>query len=78
MIDPSSTLVLWSLVLCRSTSGGVLVISLIIAFLRCLPVAPWAVVSIVVKLTALETTIGLNWCVVASVLRVHGTTLTIL
>jgi hypothetical protein len=47
MTDPSSTLFLRSLVLRRSTSGGVLVISLITAFLRCLLVAPWAVVSIV-------------------------------
>jgi hypothetical protein len=30
------------------------------------------------KLTALETTIGLHWCVVASGLRVYGATLTIL
>jgi hypothetical protein len=30
------------------------------------------------KLTALETTIELDWCVVASGLRVHGATLTIL
>jgi hypothetical protein len=78
MIDSSSTPVLRSLVLRRSTSGGVLVISLIIAFLRCLLVAPWAVVSIVAQLTALETAIGLDWCVVASGLRVHGATLTIL
>jgi hypothetical protein len=78
MIDPSSTLVLRSLVHCKSTSGGVLVIHLIIAFLRCLLVALWAVVSIVAQLTALETTIGLYWCVVASGLRVHGATLTIL
>jgi hypothetical protein len=78
MIDPSSTLVLWSFVLSRSTSGGVLVISLVIAFLRCLLVAPWAVVSIVAQLTALETAIGLDWCVVASSLRVNGATLTIL
>jgi hypothetical protein len=78
MIDPSSTFVLRSLVLSRSTSGGVLVISLVIAFLRCLLVAPWAVVSIVAQLTALETAIGLDWCIVASGLRVHDATLTIL
>jgi hypothetical protein len=76
VIDPSSTLVLWSLVLCRSTSRGVLVIPLVVALLRCLLVAPWAVVSIMAKLTALETTIGLDWCVVAFGLRVHGATLT--
>jgi hypothetical protein len=74
MIDPSSTLVLRSLVLCRSTSGGVLVIPLIFAFLRCLLVALWAVVSIVAQLTALETAIGLDWCVVASGLRANGAT----
>jgi hypothetical protein len=78
VIDPSSTLVLWSFVLSRSTSRGVLVIPLIVALLRCLLVAPRVVVSIMAKLTALETTIGLDWCVVASGLRVHGATLTIL
>jgi hypothetical protein len=78
MIDPSSTLVLRSLVLCRSTSGGVLVIPLSVALLRCLLVASWAVISIMVKLTTLETVIGLYWCVVASGLRVYGATLTIL
>jgi hypothetical protein len=77
VIDSSSTPVLRSLVLCRSTSGDVLVIPLSVAPLRCLLVAPWAVVSIVAQLTALETTIGLDWCVVASSLRVHGATLTI-
>jgi hypothetical protein len=78
VIDPSSTLVLQSFVLSRSTSRGVLVIPLIIAFLRCLLVAPWAVVSIMAMLTTLEAAIGLDWCVVASGLRVHGATLTIL
>jgi hypothetical protein len=76
MIDPSSTLVLRSLVLCRSTSRGVLVIPLVVALLRCLLVAPWAVVSIMAKLTTLETAIGLDWCVVAFGLHVHDTTLT--
>ena len=78
MIDPSSALVLRSLVLSRSTSGGVLVIPLVIAFLRCLLVAPRAVVRIMDKLTALETSIGLDMCVVASGLRVTGATLTVL
>jgi hypothetical protein len=77
MIDPSSALVLRSLVLSRSTSGGVLVIPLIIAFLGCLLVAPWAVVGIVAKLTALEAAIGLDRCVVSG-LRVTGATLTVL
>jgi hypothetical protein len=76
VIDPSSTLVLWSLVLCRSTSRVVLVIPLVVALLRCLLVAPWAVVSIMAKLTALETTIRLDRCVVAFGLRVHDATLT--
>jgi hypothetical protein len=75
MVDSSSTLVLRSPVLCRSTSRGVLVIPLIVALLRCLLVAPRAVVSIMAKMTALETSIGLDWCVVASGLRVHGATL---
>jgi hypothetical protein len=78
MIDSSSTLVLRSLVLRRSTSRGVLVIPMSVALLRCLLVAPWAVVSIVAQLTTLETAIGLDWCVVAFGLRVYGATLTIL
>jgi hypothetical protein len=76
VIDPSSTLVLRSPVLCRSTSGGVLVIPLVVALLRCLMVAPRAVISIMAKLTALETAIGLDKCVVAFGLCVNGATLT--
>jgi hypothetical protein len=76
MVDTSSTLVLWSLVLCRSTSMGVLVIPLVVSLMRCLLVVPWAVVSIMAKLTALETAIGLDWCVIAFGLHVHGATLT--
>ena len=75
MIDPSSTLVLRSLVLCRSTSRGVLVIPLVVALLRCLLVAARVVVSIMAKLTALEIAIGLDWCVVAFGMHVHDTTL---
>jgi hypothetical protein len=59
-------------------SGGVLVIPLIVAFLRCLLVAPRAVFSIMAKLIALEIAIGLDKCVVASGLRVYDATLTIL
>jgi hypothetical protein len=73
VIDSSSTLVLRSLVLCRSTSRGVLLIHLVVALLRCLVVAPWAVVSIMSKLTALEIAIG---CIVAFGLHVHDATLT--
>jgi hypothetical protein len=77
MVDSSSTLVLQSLVLCRSMSRGVLVIPLVVALLRCLLVVPRAVVSIMAKLTALETTIGLDWCIVVAFgLCVHGATLT--
>jgi hypothetical protein len=68
-------MVLWLFVLRRSTSRGVLVIPLVVALLRCLLVAPREVVSIMAKLIALETTIGLDWCVVAFGLRVHGATL---
>jgi hypothetical protein len=57
-------------------SGGVLVIPLVVSLLRCLLVAPWDVVSIMAKLIALETTIGLDWCVVAFGLCVHDATLT--
>ena len=61
MIDSSLTLVLRSLVLCRSTSRCVLVSPLVAVLLGCLLVAPWAVVSIVAKFATLETTIGLDW-----------------
>jgi hypothetical protein len=64
VINPSSILVLRSFVLCRSTSRGVLVSSLTAVLLRCLLVVPWVVVSIVGKFAALETSIGLDWCVV--------------
>jgi hypothetical protein len=60
MVDSSSTLVLWSLVLCRSTRRGVLVIPLVVALLGCVWVTHGAVVGIVAKFTTLETTIGLN------------------
>jgi hypothetical protein len=77
VINPSSILVLRHFVLRRSTSGGVLVSSLIAILLRCLLIAPWAVVSIMVKFATLETTIGLDWCVVVAFgLCVHGATLT--
>jgi hypothetical protein len=76
MINHSSILVLQHFVLRRSTSGGVLVSSLSTVLLWCLLVAPRAVVTIMAKLTALETTIGLDWCVVAFGLRVHGAILT--
>ena len=66
MINPSSILVLRRFVLRRSTSGCVLVSSLSAVVLRCLLIAPWAVVSIMAKFTALETTIGLYWCVVVA------------
>jgi hypothetical protein len=42
-------------------------------------VAPWAVVSIMTKFVTLETTIGLDWCVVVAFgLCVHDASLTIL
>jgi hypothetical protein len=64
-------------VLRRSTSGGVLVSSLTVVLLRCQLVAPWAVVSIMAKFAALETTIGLDWYVVVAFgLCVYDTTLT--
>jgi hypothetical protein len=60
MVDSSSTLVLQSLVLCRSTSRGVLVIPLVVVLLGCLWVTSGAVVGIVAKFATLETTIRLN------------------
>jgi hypothetical protein len=66
VINPSSILVLQSFVLRRSTSKCVLVSSLAAVILGCLLVAPWAVVSIVAKFATLETTIGLDWCVVVA------------
>ena len=76
MINPSYILVLRRFILRRSTSGCVLVSSLAAVLLGCLLVAPWVVVSIVAKFATLETTIGLDWCVVVAFgLCVHGATL---
>ena len=77
MINPSSILVLRRFVLRRSTSRCVLVSSLATVLLGCLLVAPWVVVSIVAKFATLETTIGLDWCVVVAFgLCVYGVSLT--
>jgi hypothetical protein len=80
MVDSSSTLVLRSLVLCRSTSRCVLVIPLVVVLLGCLWVMPGAVVGIVAKFATLETTIRLNWgsCIVILGRCVHCASLTIL
>jgi hypothetical protein len=80
MVDSSSTLVLRSLVLCRSTSRCVLVSPLVAVLLGCLLVMPGAVVGIVAKFATLETAIGLNWgsCIVVLGRCVHGASLTIL
>jgi hypothetical protein len=80
MIDSSSTLVLWSLVLCRSTSRCVLVSPLVAVLLWCLLITSWAVVGIVAKFATLETTIRLNWGSGVVVLDrcVHDASLTIL
>jgi hypothetical protein len=80
MINSSLTLVLWSLVLCRSTSRCVLVSPLVAVLLGCLLIASWAVVSIVAKFTALETTIRLDWgsCAVVFGWCVHVSSLIIL
>jgi hypothetical protein len=70
-------MVLRCFVLRKSTSGCVLVSSLSAVLLGCLLVAPWAVVSIMAKFATLETTIGLDWCVVVAFgMCVHGATLT--
>jgi hypothetical protein len=80
MVDSSSTLVLRSLVLCRSTSRRVLVSRLVAVFLGCLWVTPRAVVGIVAKFATLETSIGLNRgsCIVVLGRCVHDASLTIL
>jgi hypothetical protein len=79
MVDSSSTLVLRSLVLCRSTSRCVLIIPLVV-LLGCLWVTPGVVVGIVAKFATLEIAIGLNWgsCVVILSWCVHCASLTIL
>jgi hypothetical protein len=70
-------MVLRRFVMRRSTSRCVLVRSLTVVLLRCLLVAPWKVVSIVAKFATLETSIGLDWCVVAAFgLCVYDTCLT--
>ena len=80
MINSSPTLVLWCLVLCRSTSRCVLVSPLVAVLLGCLLITPWTVISIVAKFATLETTIGLNWgsCIVVLGRCVHDASLTIL
>jgi hypothetical protein len=60
MVDSSSTPVLQSLVLCRSTSRCVLVIPLVAVLLGCLWVMPGVVVGIMAKFATLETAIGFN------------------
>jgi hypothetical protein len=76
----SLTLVLQSLVLCRSTSRCVRVSPLVAVPLGCLLIAPWVVVSIVAKFSTLETAIGLDRGVCAVVFGrcVHDASLTIL
>jgi hypothetical protein len=80
MVDSSSTLVLRSLVLCRSTSRGVLVIPLVVVLLGCLWFTPRAVVGIVAMFATLETTIGFNrgGCILLLGRCVHCASLTIL
>jgi hypothetical protein len=80
MINSSLTLVLRSLVLCRSTSRCILINLLVVLHLGCLLIEPWAVVSIVAKFATLETTIGLDWSICAVVFGqcVHDASLTIL
>jgi hypothetical protein len=80
MVDSSSTLVLRSLVLCRSTSRCVLVIPLVVVLLGCLWITSGAVVGIMAKFATLETTIGLNQgsCIVVLGRCVHCASLTIL
>jgi hypothetical protein len=80
VINSSPTLVLQSLVLCRSTSRCVLVSPLVAVLLGCLLITPWAVVSIVAKFATLETAIRLDWgsCVVVLGRCVHDASLTIL
>jgi hypothetical protein len=74
VINSSPTLVLRSLVLCRSMRRFILISTLVVVPLGCLLIAPWAVVSIVAKFATLETTIGLDLGVCAVVFGrcVHG------
>jgi hypothetical protein len=80
MINSPPTLVLRSLILCRSTSRCVLVSPLVAVLLGCLLITPWAVISIVAKFATLETTIRLDWgsCAVVLGRCVHGASLAIL
>jgi hypothetical protein len=80
VVNSSLTLVLRSLVLCRSTSRCILISPLVAVPLGCLLIAPWAVVSIVAKFATLETDIGLDWssCAVVIGRCVHDVSLTIL
>jgi hypothetical protein len=80
VINSSITLVLRSLVLCRSTSRCILISPLVAVLLGCLLIAPWTVVSIVAKFATHETTIGLDWSICAVVFGwcVNDTSLMIL
>jgi hypothetical protein len=80
VINSSPTLVVWSLILCRSTSRFVLVSPLVALLLGCLLITPWAVISIVAKFATLETSIRLDWgsCAVVLGWCVHGASLMIL
>jgi hypothetical protein len=79
MINFFPTLVLRSLVLCRSTSRCILISPLVVVPLGCPLIAPWAVVSIVAKFATPETTIRLDCGVCAIVFGqcVHDASLTI-
>jgi hypothetical protein len=80
VINSSLTLVLPSLVPCRSTSRCILISSLVAVLLGCPLIAPWAVVSIVAKFATLEIAIRLDWgvCVVVFGRCVHDASLMIL
>jgi hypothetical protein len=80
VINSSPTLVLRSLVLCRSMSRCVLISPLVAVLLGCLLITPWEIVSIMAMFPTLETTIMLDWggCVVVLGRCVHDASLMIL
>jgi hypothetical protein len=80
VINSSPTLVLRSLVLCRSMSRCVLISPLVAVLLGCLLITPWEIVSIMAMFPTLETTIMLDWggCVVVLGGCVHDASLMIL
>jgi hypothetical protein len=80
MVNPSLVLVLITFTLSVVMNMCSMVNPLTVVFLRCLSVALWAIIDIVLNFSALEAPIVLNWGdqIIIPSLRVHSVSLTIL